>query len=99
MLQDEQVEAAAMGHCLAARRIMTKGNVDVVETFSRANNGRTWVAGRLSSAHIGNQGPETPSAARSASETYMVLPGRSQSIVDCDNEFRRLANDLPWLGI
>ncbi|KAN0062022.1 hypothetical protein ACQY0O_006017 [Thecaphora frezii] len=97
---DDEAEACAQGHCMAARH-------GIRETFARSNNGKTWVASRLSApvsavAVAAATATATTKAKGEMAEgnaTYMLMGGRSVSIVDCDNELRRLANEFGSFGI
>lgn len=80
---EEDVQVVAEAHCVAARELLRRHGV--VETFARSSNGKTWTASRM--------------GGKSANQTYMVLAGKKISIVDCDTELRRLANQYPSFGI
>ncbi|EPQ26370.1 uncharacterized protein PFL1_06018 [Pseudozyma flocculosa PF-1] len=118
---DEETEACALGHCLAAKSVIERHGIR--ETFARSNNGKTWVASRVgqplaspaaaaAAAAAGTGATATASAAAPTlaqargemasavcNATYMLMGGRSVSIVDCDNELRRVANEFPSFGI
>ncbi|TKY89091.1 hypothetical protein EX895_001622 [Sporisorium graminicola] len=83
---EEEVQVVAEAHCVSAMELMRRHGV--VETFSRSSNGKTWTASRLGKKTGGN-----------ANQTYMVLAGKKISIVDCDTELRKLANQYPSFGI
>ncbi|KAN0063062.1 hypothetical protein ACQY0O_004225 [Thecaphora frezii] len=105
---DDEAEACAQGHCMAARSAMAARH-GIRETFARSNNGKTWVASRLSApvsavavAAAAATATATTKAKGEMAEgnvTYMLMGGRSVSIVDCDNELRRLANEFGSFGI
>ncbi|CBQ68770.1 conserved hypothetical protein [Sporisorium reilianum SRZ2] len=84
---DEDVAVVAESHCVGAMEMMRRHGV--VETFSRSSHGKTWTASRVGKAVERGR----------ANETYMVLAGKKISIVDCDTELRRLANQYPSFGI
>ncbi|CDU24936.1 uncharacterized protein SPSC_04769 [Sporisorium scitamineum] len=85
---EEDVQVVAESHCVSAMELMRRHGV--VETFSRSSNGKTWTASRMGkSKRVGD----------SANQTYMVLAGTKISIVDCDTELRKLANQYPSFGI
>ncbi|KAJ9474725.1 hypothetical protein PHBOTO_004607 [Pseudozyma hubeiensis] len=86
---EPDVQVVAEAHCTSAMELMRRHGV--VETFSRSSNGKTWTASR--------QGTSKTTTADAQNQTYMVLAGKKISIVDCDNELRKLANQYPSFGI
>ncbi|GAC98172.1 hypothetical protein PHSY_005761 [Pseudozyma hubeiensis SY62] len=86
---EPDVRVVAEAHCTSAMELMRRHGV--VETFSRSSNGKTWTASR--------QGASKGTTAGAQNQTYMVLAGKKISIVDCDNELRKLANQYPSFGI
>lgn len=84
---EPDVQVVADAHCVSAMELMRRHGV--VETFSRSSNGKTWTASRQGTAKT--KGPQN--------QTYMVLAGKKISIVDCDTELRKLANQYPSFGI
>uniref|UniRef100_V5GT40 Uncharacterized protein n=2 Tax=Kalmanozyma brasiliensis (strain GHG001) TaxID=1365824 RepID=V5GT40_KALBG len=85
---EPDVQVVADAHCVSAAELMRRHGV--VETFSRSSNGKTWTASRL--------GSKTTQQGK-VNQTYMVLAGKKISIVDCDTELRKLANQYPSFGI
>ena len=86
---EEDVQVVSESHCVSAMELMRRHGV--VETFSRSSNGKTWTASR--------QGKKAAREGDKANQTYMVLAGKKISIVDCDTELRKLANQYPSFGI
>ncbi|SOV05747.1 uncharacterized protein UDID_06251 [Ustilago sp. UG-2017a] len=93
---EEDVQVVSEAHCVGAMELMH--NHGVVETFARSSNGKTWTASRRgkSSRKDLDDGEKGESK---WNQTYMVLAGKKMSIVDCDTELRRLANQYPSFGI
>lgn len=88
---EEEVQVVADAHCISAIELLQKHGV--VETFSRSSNGKTWTASRQGHGKRGTEQGSKPN------QTYMVLAGKKISIVDCDTELRKLANQYPSFGI
>lgn len=88
---EEEVHVVAESHCTSAMELMRRHGV--VETFNRSSNGKTWTASRLGKPAAAERGQGR------RNQTYMVLAGKKISIVDCDTELRKLANEYPSFGI
>ena len=99
---EDEVEVVASAHCVWAMELMRRHGV--VETFARSSSGKTWTASRQGrpSTHARKGEPGTEEATtttKRANTTFMVLAGKKMSIVDCDTELRKLANQYPSFGI
>ena len=92
---DEDVQVVAEAHCVSAMELMRKHGV--IETFSRSSNGKTWTASRQGKAWA--HAKYAPPEEQRWNQTFMVLAGKKISIVDCDTELRKLANQYPSFGI
>lgn len=94
---EEDVQVVSEAHCVGAMELMHKHGV--VETFARSSNGKTWTASRRGKPAKTEPELEGDKEKAKWNQTYMVLAGKKISIVDCDTELRRLANQYPSFGI
>ncbi|SPO28869.1 uncharacterized protein UTRI_05089_B [Ustilago trichophora] len=100
---EDDVQVVADAHCVGAMEMMRKHGV--VETFLRSSNGKTWTAsrqGRGRKRDVDDDDDDDAGAMlgmKKTNQTFMVLAGKKMSIVDCDLELRRLANEYPSFGI
>lgn len=93
---EEDVQVVSEAHCVGAMELMH--NHGVVETFARSSNGKTWTASRRGKSARKDLDDGEKGESK-WNQTYMVLAGKKMSIVDCDTELRRLANQYPSFGI
>lgn len=93
---EEDVQVVSEAHCVGAMELMH--NHGVVETFARSSNGKTWTASRRGKPARKDLDDGEKGESK-GNQTYMVLAGKKISIVDCDTELRRLANQYPSFGI
>lgn len=96
---EDDVQVVAEAHCVGAMEMMRKHGV--VETFSRSSNGKTWTASRQGRGRKREDDDDAVAVVgmKKTNQTFMVLAGKKMSIVDCDLELRRLANQYPSFGI
>ncbi|KAJ1019051.1 hypothetical protein NDA18_006202 [Ustilago nuda] len=93
---EEDVQVVSEAHCVGAMELMH--NHAVVETFARSSNGKTLTASRRGKPARKDLDDGEKGESK-WNQTYMVLAGKKMSIVDCDTELRRLANQYPSFGI
>ncbi|PWZ01131.1 hypothetical protein BCV70DRAFT_205722 [Testicularia cyperi] len=95
--QDREVRAVAEAHCLSAMGMMQRH--DIVEAFARSSNGKTWTASRRSQPRTRSDSAYGHTTLARCNQTFLVQSGKKISIVDCDHELRKLANEYPSFGI